>query len=297
MPPDGIITRHDRADRRNHAPPPPAITCLAKVETGCKALHHNPSITTDTTMNSEIPKLVVEQFYAAHPILGNVISALVVAVPCISILIAHLRKFRVRKSTPEEVEEYLKNPAYVGGLLERHLLDTRAYWVFKKLTGIRCKKPMREALLELHDGDKIPSSWSWGFLSGASRHLEFEGGSLKYRVNFLERLFQVLHYGIATTLWCLGLILAVAIILVDKPSESWGLLVLKAVLIFAGFCFFAQTQPLEHARALKHKLAMPYYSESSPWNPSRPLRWILKKVSDALRCKSPEAATRRRGKR
>lgn len=240
---------------------------------------------------------VIEQVFDFHPILGGVLSSLFVISLLSKVFLKHLRKVRAPKSTREEIDDYLKNPAYPGGPLEMHLQDTRAYWVFKKLSGIRCKKPMREALIALHDGEKIPSSWSWGYLSDASRHLEFEDGILKYRVNSAERLFQLVHYGLVTTLGCMALMSAVAIVITDKPSQAWPWFVVMAVVMFFAFWFFGQALPLERARTLKYKTGMSYYSGSSPLDPLRLIRWIAQKIFGALRCKRPEATTRRRGTR
>jgi hypothetical protein len=210
------------------------------------------------------------------PVIQSAILAITAATFFRSAIKQFLRKSPAENSVQRQVEDYLKSPVYPDGKLELHLNDTRAYWIFKKLSGIRCKKPMRDALINLHESEDIPNSWSWGFLADASKHLEFENWRLAYRVNGWERFFQLVHYAMMTLSGGAALILCGLIIVVDDTSSALVLLVFEGILMGVSFFFLSQSLPLERARQLKRHLNMPYYSYSWQLSPSAIRQGIIK---------------------
>ncbi|MGC4073960.1 MAG: hypothetical protein QM760_15910 [Nibricoccus sp.] len=170
---------------------------------------------------------------------------------------------RARKGEDEIIKDYLSEPSYDGGPLERHLVEWRAAATFKSLTGITCKKPLRDALIELHE----TKPWGWAYLRSIMPHLAYQDGALKYRVGWLDRIAQAFFYSGATFF---ALLLLILVFLPGAKSTH------KDILIFFGLaaCFTAlivyfllQALPLERARYVKKVLSLEPLQEELPVPP------------------------------
>ncbi len=192
---------------------------------------------------------MIEKIYAEIPLCLKYIVWGVAIVQFLAIaikaLFEALPKWKNKKVLDEAIEDYLKQPSYKEGPLESHLQEMRAALVFKRLTGVKCKKEMREALIALHD--RAQDSWSWGFLSSAYSHLEVQKGELRIRVSWIERIFQAFLYASSAMFFGLACIFHMStVVLAIQDVRTVTLMEVSTVFCFGfGFCFLFQALPLE----------------------------------------------------